>query len=46
MLIYVEFGCTKLMVRALDLVEVNRGGINLKINSELALLNTLVFEIS
>lgn len=46
MLIYVEFGCTKLMVRTLDLIEVNRGRINLKINSELALLNTLVLEIS
>lgn len=34
------------MVRALDLTEVNRGRINLEINSELALLNILVLEIS
>lgn len=46
MLLYVEFGCTKLMARALDLIEVDRGRINLKISSELALLNTLVLEIS
>lgn len=46
MLIYMEFGGTKLMVRALDLTEVNRGRINLEINSELALLNILVLEIS
>lgn len=46
MFIYVEFGCVKLMARVLDLAEVKRGRFNLKISSELALLNTLVLEIS
>jgi len=43
---YVKFGCTKLTVRALELIEVYRGRINLKINSDVALLNALVLEIS